>query len=673
VNAHGDGHEPFCSVIVPTHRRPDQLAACLQALEHLDYHAFEVIVVDDGGGVPLEPVVERFRARVDVKLVARAERGGPAATRNTGAEAAQGELLAFTDDDCRPAPSWLRLLAARYREEPASAFGGHTVNALVDNPFAGTSQLVIDVGYAHVNAGPETATFFTTNNLAVPAAGFRALGGFDAAFRTAEDRDFCARWVADGRRLAYVPDAIVHHAHDLTLADFCRQHFAYGRGAFRYHREQARRRHTRIGIDASYYRAVAVAPFRRERPMMAIVLTALLGVWHTANTAGFVWAWLRDRRAENGCGVTHLSWSGRVGGIERQLAVMVRAACEREPGSAHACLVDGRGAIGERLAADGLASRLGLTRGWTPIGLWRLARTLRRLRPEVLHLHTHSLGTFLVSAAAIPSTPRVYTEHSPRSLRSGSVKFRALYWLVRRMCVRVVANAPAVACAVEARGVDPQRIRVIPSVLGVPLRGVGREREEGDTVGVVCRLAPVKRVDLLLDVVAELRARGVPCSALVVGDGPERARLEAHAVARGVRGSTSFAGEQADVVPLLDRMDVFVATSEADMYPGAVIEAMARGVPVVALACDGGLRDLAEAGGLLLPSRDVAAAADAVGRLLRSPERREQLRARGLAVAARHAPETVLEAYDELYAELGHDRTGNALAGRRRAGLGPAG
>jgi len=646
--------EPYCSVIVPTHRRPVELAECLQALAALEYprDRFEVIVVDDGGRLPLEPVIEPFRGRLELTLLVIAH-SGPAAARNSAAARARGELLVFTDDDCRPAPNWLHLLATGYRSEPRSALGGHTVNALVGNPYASTSQLVIDVGYAHLNLDGETAQFFTTNNLAVPASGFRAVGGLNRSYTTAEDRDFCARWLARGWKLTYLPDAVVYHAHDLTFSRFCRQHFAYGRGALRYHREQARRWNRRIRIDGAYYRELARAPFRRERPGRALVITALLGVWHVTNTAGFVFEWLRwrDRGAgvsSPGCGVLHLSWSGRIGGIERQLAAVVRAASEQDRSAAHVCLLDGRGVVGDDLAAAGLATQLRLGRGGNPVGLWRLAWLLRKLRPRIVHLHTHSLCAFVLSAIALPGAPRVYTEHSPRALQPESRKFRVLYWLVRKTCARVVALAPSMARAIEGRGVDPRRIAVIPNPVAVSFGGTA-DRGRADTIGVVARLTPSKRVDLLVDAVAELRHRGIDCSAIVVGDGPARSALEAHAVASGADGCVRFVGEQQDVGPWLDQLDVFLMTSPVEIYPVAALEAMARGVPVVAMACAGGLADLATRGGLLLPDRETTTVVEALARLLASREERDELRARGHEVALTHAPETVLAMLNELY------------------------
>jgi GT2 family glycosyltransferase len=294
------GPKPACSVIVPTHSRPRQLSACLEALSRLDYprDRFEVIVVDDEGEDPAAPVVEAFRGRLSLTLLVQ-KRAGPAAARNTGAEHARGDLLVFTDDDCKPAASWLPSLARRFAAEPDRALGGRTVNGLAHNLYAAVSQLVIKVGYAQNNRDPDDARFFTSNNAAFPRQNFLALGGFDPSFKTSEDRDLCARWTLSGRRMSYVPDAVVFHGSELTFRSFCRQFFSYGRGAFRYRRAQARRTGRRVRIEPSFYWALARRPFADEtvdRPLRAV---ALLAVWHVANTAGFVREWWSVRRRDS--------------------------------------------------------------------------------------------------------------------------------------------------------------------------------------------------------------------------------------------------------------------------------------------------------------------------------------------------------------------------------------
>src|SRR5262249_30529626 len=156
------------SIVIPTYRRPDRLAACLAALTRLEYprERFETVVVDDGSGAAPDEVVDAARGSLDVTLV-HAEHGGPAAARNAGAARAKGELLCFTDDDCAPAPGWLTAFAARFRASPDAMLGGHTVNALADNVYSETSQLLVDYLYEYYNADPANARFFTSNNMAM--------------------------------------------------------------------------------------------------------------------------------------------------------------------------------------------------------------------------------------------------------------------------------------------------------------------------------------------------------------------------------------------------------------------------------------------------------------------------------------------------------------------------
>ena len=206
--------------------------------------------MDDGSPTPLEAVVAPFSDQLAITLT-RQPNAGPASARNTGAARAHGQFLAFTDDDCLPAPEWLSALAAHFATAPECALGGQTCNALPANPYSTASQLLISYLYSYYNGRSSQARFFASNNLAFPTDGLRAIGGFDATYtRTAgEDRELCDRWLADGRRMIYAPDAVVYHAHALTFRTFWRQHFNYGRGAFRFHQARARRTSDRIKIE----------------------------------------------------------------------------------------------------------------------------------------------------------------------------------------------------------------------------------------------------------------------------------------------------------------------------------------------------------------------------------------------------------------------------------------
>lgn len=283
---------PRFSIVIPTRDRPRDLDACLTALAELDYPAerYEVVVVDDGGSVPAEPVVHAYRDRLDVRALRQAH-GGPAAARNAGAAAARGEVLAFTDDDCRPPPDWLGALDRRFAESGEDMVGGRAVNVL-DSPYAVATQMVVDHLHAYYNRNGD-AGFVTTNNLAVLADAFAEMGGFDRGFRLAagEDREFGARWRAAGRTVVHAPEVVVRHAHRLGPGSFLRQHVNYGRGAYRFRRRRG------LGLrperPSFYLGLVAQRPAPGAR---GLAVRALLLVSQAATAVGFLREALSARR-----------------------------------------------------------------------------------------------------------------------------------------------------------------------------------------------------------------------------------------------------------------------------------------------------------------------------------------------------------------------------------------
>lgn len=290
---------PAVSVVVPTCGRPRELARCLEALARQDYprDRYEVVVVDDGSDPPVAPWTDPAGSGLRVRWL-RQPNAGPAAARNAGARAAAGEILAFTDDDCVPAPGWIAALADALGRSPGALCGGDTVNALERNPYAAASQTIVEVALEHLHARGSDLRFFPSNNLALRADRFAAIGGFDASFRTAEDRELADRWLRAGGALVRVPAARVEHRHDLTLAGFWRQHYGYGRGALRYHRARSRRGAPPFVPDLVHYARVFGRPCATKPTHRAAVTVALLCVWQLANAAGYV----RERWSEDRAG-----------------------------------------------------------------------------------------------------------------------------------------------------------------------------------------------------------------------------------------------------------------------------------------------------------------------------------------------------------------------------------
>jgi GT2 family glycosyltransferase len=290
---------PRFTVVIATHRRPRQLGECLAALAALDYprERFEVVVVDDGSPERPHEVVEALHGALEVRLLAAPHRG-PAAARNLGARAARGEFLAFTDDDCRPTPGWLRSLAAQLGARPRNAVGGRVRNGLPANLFSAGSQLLVDFLHERWNERPGGPVLFTSNNLAMRADLFREIGGFDESFPlpAAEDRDLCDRWAAHGLEFSCAAEAIVDHYHELDVARFWRQHFGYGVGARHFQLRKAARSGDRVRLEGpGFYLGMLAFPFSRAPVVRALALCALFVLSQVANTAGYASASRAER------------------------------------------------------------------------------------------------------------------------------------------------------------------------------------------------------------------------------------------------------------------------------------------------------------------------------------------------------------------------------------------
>lgn len=284
----------FFSIVIPTYNRPERLRKCLDAITELDYprNYFEVVVVDDGSPTPMEMVVDTFRNQLNLNLI-RQVNSGPAKARNVGAMEAKGQFLVFTDDDCMPLPNWLSALNNRFRKMPEYLIGGRTLNALPDNIYSTASQMLIDYLYHYYNAEAGQSNFFASNNFAMSAEQFRETGGFDTNFPLAagEDREFCDRWLAQGYKMFFAPEVQIYHAHHLTLAQFWRQHFNYGQGAFCFHRVRAARNQDRIKVEpVSFYSKLLAHPFSKSFSPSTIGITLLLLISQIANVLGFFWA-----------------------------------------------------------------------------------------------------------------------------------------------------------------------------------------------------------------------------------------------------------------------------------------------------------------------------------------------------------------------------------------------
>lgn len=280
---------PFFSVILPTKDRPQQVAACISSLCRLHYpkDRFEVIVVNDGGEPPCAST-SPFSSYLDLTLISRPN-GGAASARNDGAAQARGELLAFVDDDCTVDPAWLRALAIDLGRRSHCMVGGRTINGLPTKLFSNASQLLVDFVYSVYNSDPLHARFFASNNIAVAAKDFQAVGTFDKDFNVAaEDRELCRRWLDNGYEMRYACDAIIYHQHHLTFRSFLVQHLNYGRGAFCYHKAESLKHPTQPTFQPLFfYLKMLLYPLRHSPVPLRCWIACLFVLSQVASAYGF--------------------------------------------------------------------------------------------------------------------------------------------------------------------------------------------------------------------------------------------------------------------------------------------------------------------------------------------------------------------------------------------------
>lgn len=309
----------------------------------------------------------------------------------------------------------------------------------------------------------------------------------------------------------------------------------------------------------------------------------------------------------------------------------------------------------------------------------RLAALIRRLRPHILHTHTAKAGAVGRIAALLAGRARppivVHTFHG-HVLRGyfdplRSALFRALERLLAQASTALVAVSPEVRDDLVALGVAPaERFTVIR--LGIDLaRRVRPEEEERArarrmlgippgrfTVGWIGRMTGVKRSEDVLVAFRRLRERHGDACLCLVGDGPERERLERRAHELGIMRHCLFLGYQSDVAPFYAAFDVLLLPSANEGTPVSAIEALAAGRPVVATRV-GGVPDVVRDGedGFLVEPGDLEALAERLALLAAEPERRRQMGDRGRRrVLARYGVERLVDDVDRLYRSLLADR-----------------
>jgi glycosyltransferase involved in cell wall biosynthesis len=298
-------------------------------------------------------------------------------------------------------------------------------------------------------------------------------------------------------------------------------------------------------------------------------------------------------------------------------------------------------------------------------GWWRLVAILKRSKPSAVMTILDFADTLGRPAARLAGCRALISSIQVRNLTKPLWR----RWVDRKTVSwadKIVFNtSEIVSYARETEGIREDQVVVIPNGVEDLLARSGALRQtrrdelgigaETVLLGTVARLYRQKNLPLLLRSAAKLSSAR-PWKVVIVGDGPERARLVA--LARDLRLSERliWLGSRKDVGGWLAAMDIFVHTADFEGMPNAVMEAMAMALPVVASNVDGN-RELIRIGvsGYLVSPGDACAFAEQIQQLVDNPDHaREVGKKAHHEVLERFSMARMVRAYDQLFVSLGH-------------------
>jgi glycosyltransferase involved in cell wall biosynthesis len=268
---------------------------------------------------------------------------------------------------------------------------------------------------------------------------------------------------------------------------------------------------------------------------------------------------------------------------------------------------------------------------WNPAfgpSLLRLIGHIREQGPDIVHTYLSTAGVFGLIAARAAGIKRVVTSRRDMgSFRSARIRSLEAF-LSRRLAMRVFCVCKAVAQETQLReGIPEAQLRVLLN--GIDAKGITPRKRPatGGRLNFVMVASMTRREkghkELVLSMLQACQATDLPFDLFLVGGGDLRPSLEALVQSLGPQGlkdRVRFLGEQREILQILEGMDVLVVPSYTEGLSNATLEAMAKGLPVIATAVDGNLEVVVDGEtGLLVPKQDTDALSRAMLAYVRDP------------------------------------------------------
>ena len=279
---------------------------------------------------------------------------------------------------------------------------------------------------------------------------------------------------------------------------------------------------------------------------------------------------------------------------------------------------------------------------WDPFAKLTINRILQQAKPDIVHAHLARAAKIAGAAASKQGVPSVVKTHNYVDLK--------YYTHVSRL----VPTTKDQQRYLLSQGIPADRITRIANFTSMPFVDNPREFSPAKQIRMVAigRFVAKKGFDLLIQALACLPAE-LPVTLTLVGDGPQRTALEQLVSANNLRERVRFAGWSNDVLAALDNADLFVLSSTDEPFGIVCLEAMARGVPIIATNTQGPSEFLDDSVAWLVDRDNIGALASGLQAAIDDPQRTTKQAEKALRLCkAQFSKQTIVTQYETLYSSL---------------------
>ncbi len=275
----------------------------------------------------------------------------------------------------------------------------------------------------------------------------------------------------------------------------------------------------------------------------------------------------------------------------------------------------------------------------------QLRRLLKSLQPDLVISFLTKINLLTLQACLMLPYKVLVSERNNPDAQAKHVLWRVISPILMRRANGLVMQTEAIAATL------PENLRARAVVIGNPCTAAGvagNEVAAKRSVVAVGRLERQKGFDMLIEAFAAIAASYPQWSLTIFGEGPERQRLEAQIRLHALEARVALPGVTAEPGSWTRNAGIFVLSSRFEGFPNVLVEAMAAGLPSIAMDCDYGPREIIEDGltGLLVADEDVSALGKALSKLMADDVLRAMMSKQAQAAAGRHSIQAVMEKWN---------------------------